>query len=115
MQSARRSAVTEAPKPAVSGAGAQTQAATPLNSNAVAESASRLGLTVRETPATVEVISAETMREQGYRTVSEVAQGAVGVTSGDAPGRAGGLPRCAVSPTARSIRSITASRSARRT
>ncbi|MCG2625756.1 TonB-dependent receptor [Bradyrhizobium sp. WYCCWR 13023] len=58
---------------------------TPLNSNAVAESASRLGLTVRQTPATVEVISAETMREQGYRTVSDVAQGAVGVTAGDNP------------------------------
>jgi iron complex outermembrane recepter protein len=40
---------------------------------------------VQETPATVEAISAETMREQGYRTVSEVAQGAVGVTSGDNP------------------------------
>ncbi|MCP1767580.1 iron complex outermembrane receptor protein [Bradyrhizobium japonicum] len=58
---------------------------TPLNTNVVAESASRLGLTVRQIPATVEVISAETMREQGYRTVSEVAQGAVGVTSGDNP------------------------------
>ncbi|WP_194476639.1 TonB-dependent siderophore receptor [Bradyrhizobium sp. CCBAU 53338] len=58
---------------------------TPLNSNAVAASASRLGLTVRQTPATVEVISAETMREQGYRTVSDVAQGAVGVTAGDNP------------------------------
>ncbi|CUU20093.1 Outer membrane vitamin B12 receptor BtuB CDS [Bradyrhizobium sp.] len=60
-------------------------AQTPLNTNVVAESASRLGLTVQETPATVEVISAATMREQGYRTVSEVAQGAVGVTSGDNP------------------------------
>lgn len=80
----RRSAAA-APNPAVPGAEAQTQATTPLNSNAVAESASRLGLTVRQTPATVEVISAETMREQGYRTVSEVAQGAVGVTSGDNP------------------------------
>lgn len=60
-------------------------APTPLNSNAVAESASRLGLTVREMPATVEVISAATMREQGYRTVSDVAQGAVGVTAGDNP------------------------------
>jgi iron complex outermembrane receptor protein len=89
-QSARRAqsrrSAAAAPKPAVPGAEAQTQATTPLNSNAVAESASRLGLTVRQTPATVEVISAETMREQGYRTVSEVAQGAVGVTSGDAPG-----------------------------
>ncbi|MCK1640431.1 TonB-dependent receptor [Bradyrhizobium sp. 157] len=58
---------------------------TPPNTNAVAKGASRLGLTVREIPATVEVISAETIREQGYRTVSEVAQGAVGVTSGDNP------------------------------
>ncbi|MDN4983062.1 TonB-dependent receptor plug domain-containing protein [Bradyrhizobium sp. WYCCWR 13022] len=58
---------------------------TPLNSNAVAASASRLGLTVRQTPATVEVISAETIREQRYRTVSDVAQGAVGVTAGDNP------------------------------
>lgn len=86
-QSARRAssrrpaAASSAPRPAVPTATAQT----PLNSNAVATSASRLGLTVRETPATVEVISAETMREQGYRTVSEVAQGAVGVTSGDNP------------------------------
>ena len=58
---------------------------TPLNTNVVAESASRLGLTVREIPATVEVIDQQTIREQGYRTVSEVAQGAVGVTSGDNP------------------------------
>jgi iron complex outermembrane receptor protein len=63
----------------------QTATQTPLNTNVVAESASRLGLTVREVPATVEVISAQTIREQGYRTVSEVAQGAVGVTSGDNP------------------------------
>lgn len=82
--SSRRSAGAAAtPRPAVPGLSVPTQATTPLNSNAVATSASRLGLTVRQTPATVEVISAETMREQGYRTVSEVAQGAVGVTSGD--------------------------------
>ncbi|MBR0743766.1 TonB-dependent receptor [Bradyrhizobium japonicum] len=81
--SSRRSAAAAAaaPKPAAASAGVQT----PLNTNVVAESASRLGLTVRQIPATVEVISAETMREQGYRTVSEVAQGAVGVTSGDNP------------------------------
>lgn len=77
----RPAAAATAPKPVVPNAAAPT----PLNSNAVAGSASRLGLTVRETPATVEVISAETMREQGYRTVSDVAQGAVGVTSGDNP------------------------------
>ncbi|WP_018315974.1 TonB-dependent siderophore receptor [Bradyrhizobium sp. WSM2793] len=79
---ARRPAAAAAmPKPVVPA----TAPPTPLNSNAVAESASRLGLTVRQTPATVEVISAETMREQGYRTVSDVAQGAVGVTAGDNP------------------------------
>ena len=85
--SARRAA---ARRPAAASAAPQSvvpndAAPTPLNSNAVAESASRLGLTVRQTPATVEVISAETMREQGYRTVSDVAQGAVGVTAGDNP------------------------------
>ncbi|MBW7963163.1 TonB-dependent siderophore receptor [Bradyrhizobium sp. BR 10261] len=79
---ARKPAAAEvAPKPVVT----NNAAPTPLNSDAVAESASRLGLTVRQTPATVEVISAETMREQGYRTVSDVAQGAVGVTAGDNP------------------------------
>jgi len=79
--SRRPAAASAAAKPVVPTAAAPT----PLNTNVVAESASRLGLTVQETPATVEVISAETMREQGYRTVSEVAQGAVGVTSGDNP------------------------------
>lgn len=83
--SRRSTAASAAPKPAVPDAAGQGQAPTPLNSNAVATSASRLGLTVRETPATVEVISAETIREQGYRTVSDVAQGAVGVTAGDNP------------------------------
>jgi iron complex outermembrane receptor protein len=81
---ARRSpAASAAPKPVVPTTAAQTE--TPLNTNAVAVSASRLGLTVQQIPATVEVISSATMREQGYRTVSEVAQGAVGVTSGDNP------------------------------
>ena len=58
---------------------------TPLNTDSTAESASRLGLTVRETPATVEVIEQETMKARGYRTVTEAAQGAVGVTVGDFP------------------------------
>ena len=71
------------PAPTVGSASSPPE--TPLNSNAVAASASRLGLTAREVPATVEVISAETIRERGYRTVSDVAQGAVGVTSGDNP------------------------------
>jgi len=59
---------------------------TPLNSGVVATSASRLGLTVHETPATVEVVSQQQMRDQGYRTTTETAQGAVGVLSGDLGG-----------------------------
>jgi iron complex outermembrane recepter protein len=58
----------------------------PLNTNTVAESASRLGLTPRETPATVEVIDQQTIRDRGIRTTTESAQAAVGVTAGDAPG-----------------------------
>ncbi|MEO7729017.1 MAG: TonB-dependent receptor [Burkholderiales bacterium] len=58
---------------------------TPLNTDAPADSASRLGLKVREVPATVEVIDQETMKARGYRTVSEAAAGAVGVTVGDFP------------------------------
>jgi iron complex outermembrane receptor protein len=58
---------------------------TPLNSNAVAESASLLGLPARQVPATVEVIDQETIRDRGYRTVTEAIQGAPGVTAGDFP------------------------------
>ena len=66
-----------------------TAAQSPLNTNNVAASASRLGLTVREIPATVEIIDQKTIRDQGYRTTTEVAQGAVGVTAGDGPGDPG--------------------------
>jgi iron complex outermembrane receptor protein len=66
-------------------------ATTPLNTGAVAGSASRLGLPVLQTPASVEVVSQETMKEQGYRTTTEAAQGAVGVLSGDAAGAPAGF------------------------
>jgi iron complex outermembrane recepter protein len=82
---ARRAAANRAASPATAPKPTGDGTQTPLNTNAIAASASSLGLAVREVPATVEVISAETIREQGYRTVSEVAQGAVGVTSGDNP------------------------------
>jgi iron complex outermembrane receptor protein len=58
---------------------------TPLNSDAVAGSASLLGLPARQIPATVEVIDQETIRDRGYRTVTDAIQGAVGVTAGDFP------------------------------
>jgi iron complex outermembrane recepter protein len=61
------------------------QEKTPLNSDAVAGSASLLGLPARQIPATVEVIDQETIRDRGYRTVTEAIQGAPGVTAGDFP------------------------------
>jgi iron complex outermembrane recepter protein len=60
--------------------------ATPLNTNVVAASATRLGLTVFQTPATVQVVSQQTMQEQGYRTTTDTAQAAVGVLAGDSAG-----------------------------
>jgi iron complex outermembrane recepter protein len=78
-------------KPAPPAAAPSEPVQTPLNTNVVATSASRLGLTVRETPATVEVVDQQALREQGYRTTTESAQGAVGVLSGDAAGAPGGF------------------------
>jgi iron complex outermembrane receptor protein len=57
---------------------------TPLNT--VATSASRLGLPVIQTPASVDIVTAQTIRDQGYRTTTDTAQGAVGVLAGDAGG-----------------------------
>ncbi len=58
---------------------------TPLNNDTRTDSASLLGLTPRETPATVEVLNRATMEALGLRTISEAMQGAVGVTAGDGP------------------------------
>jgi iron complex outermembrane recepter protein len=74
------------PQPAPATPVTTAPATTPLNTGAVAGSASRLGLPVLQTPASVEVVSQETMKEQGYRTTTETAAGAVGILSGDAAG-----------------------------
>jgi outer membrane receptor protein involved in Fe transport len=80
----------QSPGPTVGSEPPQTtgpgEAATPLNTNTVATSASGLGLTAREIPATVEVIDQQTIKGLGLRTTTEAAEGAVGVTAGDAPG-----------------------------
>ena len=83
LRAAPSPAPVSAPQPPQTGGPSGT--ATPLNTDAVATSASRLGLTVRETPATVEVIDQQTIQDRGFRTVSETAEGAVGVTAGDFP------------------------------
>jgi iron complex outermembrane receptor protein len=67
-------------------AGATEAASTPLNTNRVAESASRLGLTPRETPATVEIVDRQMMWDRGIRTTTESAEAFVGVIGADPPG-----------------------------
>lgn len=47
---------------------------------------SRLGLSVRETPASAEVITQEMMERRGARTFEEALRGSAGMTTGGAPG-----------------------------
>jgi iron complex outermembrane recepter protein len=47
--------------------------------------ASRLGLSVLETPATVEIIDSAVLRARGYQKVSDAVQSLPGVVSGDFP------------------------------
>jgi iron complex outermembrane receptor protein len=95
LRAARRGTPSTAPAPAdrrtpapataegTPGGGSADGNKTPLDSGVVATSASRLGLTVFQTPATVTVVDQQTMREQGYRTTAETANGAPGVLSVD--------------------------------
>ena len=86
----RQSAPTTA-KPLPQSAANAGPPATPLNTNVVAGSSNLLGLTVFQTPASVQVVDQQTMREQGYRTTPETAQGAVGVLAVDAAGAPAGF------------------------
>lgn len=54
-----------------------------------AAASSRLGLTVRETPASVEVITQEAMQLRGASTLEQALRGAAGVTAGGTPGSPG--------------------------
>jgi len=86
---ARIRAPTPVPVPAslpASGSGPGSAAQTPLNTETVAGSVSYLGLTARQTPASVEVIDQRVLTDRGLHTTTEAAQAAVGVTAGDAPG-----------------------------
>jgi iron complex outermembrane receptor protein len=83
-----RRARTAAPAPVQAPVQLGTAAATPtpLNTNTVTEIASRLGLTPRQTPATVEIIDQRTIRDRGIRTTTESAEAMVGVIGADPPG-----------------------------
>lgn len=75
------------------------------------EAASRLGLTVRETPATVNVITQDRLQEQGSRSLIEAYQSAPGVVAGNLPGEPGvtairGFSRGAVGYSIDGVRAI---------
>ncbi|KQU61612.1 TonB-dependent receptor [Sphingomonas sp. Leaf339] len=78
-------------------AGAQTRDATdatilvtgqrdPLKLNDQAQAGSRLGLTIRETPASVEVMTQDDLQLRGLRTAREAFDGVVGAIAGNVPG-----------------------------
>jgi iron complex outermembrane receptor protein len=88
-RTARRAAARKPVASAVTRAIVPSQGApaeTPLNTAVVTDVGSRLGITARQTPATVEVISQQKMQDEGIRTTTDVAKAATGVTGGDAPG-----------------------------
>jgi iron complex outermembrane recepter protein len=74
-----------APAPAPA-SGDRSATTTPLNTETVTEVGSRLGLTPRQTPATVEIANQPLLQERGLRTTTEAAEAFVGVTAADAPG-----------------------------
>jgi iron complex outermembrane receptor protein len=73
------------------GNGPYTAAATGLNLDTPGRSGSRLGLTPLETPASIDVISGETVRLRGQNTVVEaVTENATGITTIASPGNGNG-------------------------
>ncbi|HEY1983222.1 MAG TPA: TonB-dependent receptor [Xanthobacteraceae bacterium] len=75
------------PAPGIAGNVATPSAGVPVTPlNTIALTASRLGLPVIEMPASVDIVTAQTIADQGYRTTTDIARGAVGVLAGDAGG-----------------------------
>ena len=63
----------------------QPQGTGTLKLESSSPTSSRLGLTLREIPASVDVVDQGTMLERGHRSISEAIQSATGVTVGDSP------------------------------
>ena len=58
----------------------------PLKLNDQAQAGSRLGLTIRETPASIEVLTQEDLQVRGLRTARETFNDVVGAIAGNVPG-----------------------------
>ncbi len=69
--------------PAVNIQGGQERDSLQLDSKS--SSASRLGLTLRETPASVEILSQDLIQERGARTLSEALRSTAGMAGGGPP------------------------------
>lgn len=100
-KAAAKKKVKQAPGPSVAGVPAPSNAATGnssgegqskpgLNLDVPTETGSRLGITPLETPASVEIIPGETIKERKQTSVSQaVTQNATGFTSTVSPGNGG--------------------------
>ena len=56
---------------------------------ATSSAGSRLGLTVMETPASIELIDSSVMRARGYKSVADAVKSLPGVVSGESPAAPG--------------------------
>lgn len=82
--------VAAAAAPVASPAAPVSQTSPTLNLNQPASSGSRLNLTRLQTPASVEMITAETIAERGQHNINDaVTQNATGFTASPAPGNGG--------------------------
>lgn len=79
----------EAELPAVTVQGSAERPNGTLNLGAPAATGSRLGLTVRDTPASVTVVDRATIEERGATNTQEMLKSIPGVTAHDAPGNVG--------------------------
>ena len=71
----------------MTGQGGYTTAPAGLNLDTPTRGGSRLGLSPRQTPASIEIIPGQKIRERGQETVQEaVTQNATGITTIGAPG-----------------------------
>jgi outer membrane receptor protein involved in Fe transport len=57
--------------------------------SATPDTATRLGLTIKDTPASIDVVNQRAMQERGRATVIDAVRGVTGVTSAVRPGAAG--------------------------
>lgn len=77
------------PEPSLPTVVIQGKTARPIDLDAPSQTGSRLGLRLRETPASVEVITQEAMEARGARTLEEALRGAAGLTVGGNPSSPG--------------------------